>query len=149
MRPQTEELGSLGGILDRLGDVLGASWGILWRLLATQPGRDTGATRRHMLEAKMLIFLWFFKQKRVDSARQLGWRTPTGALKKPPEPPQDKPVWGKIHHLKSRFRESTSFRVCRVLLMQLQYGARPFVLLFTHGHSRTQIKQFSNKINFD
>ena len=57
-------------------------------------GRDTAATRRHMLEAKTLIFHSFFNKNGSTLQISLGVEPPWGPLKKPPEPLQDKPDWG-------------------------------------------------------
>ena len=59
-------------------------------LLAPQPGRDTPATRRLMLEPKILIFHWFFKQKWSAAPAGMGARASIEPLKKPLEPQSDK-----------------------------------------------------------
>ena len=56
--------------------------------LAGRPGRDTPATRRHMLESKILIFHVFLKQKRSGSTRPHSSVPLHGALRNPPEPLQ-------------------------------------------------------------
>ena len=71
---------SLAGLagLDGLAWLVWLGWLAWLACLATQPGGDTAATRRHMLEAKTLIFHSFFNKNGSALQANLGGTGPLG-----------------------------------------------------------------------